>query len=132
MTTAKRAVTVTPEKWVYLCIKNATKAHDQIMKNPPETKGSSIDQLNRNLDAFQGVESPILYLSGETLERHADECAKIAYLATMPLVTTRSNTRAYIACVAAGVQRKYIAGVEARALLYTCQLALAAGRKTRA
>ena len=49
-----------------------------------------------------------------------------AFRACMPKVTGRRNTQAYIACVAVGVQRRYLSGSESKALLYTAQLALAA------
>jgi hypothetical protein len=71
-------------------------------------------------------------VKGPELDKLAQAAAAIAFRACMPHVTGRRNTQAYIACVAAGVQLKYITGTEARSLLYTAQLALAAARSSRA
>lgn len=62
----------------------------------------------------------------------AHAAASEAYRANLPELTNRKNTQAYIACVAYGQARRYIPAAEARGMLYSAQLALAAfPRKTR-
>lgn len=51
-----------------------------------------------------------------------------AFLGAMPPLTNRLNTKAFIACLAAGLQRKYISAAEVKSLMYTAQLALMAHR----
>lgn len=57
---------------------------------------------------------------------HADAAlaAKTAFRCCMPPLTGRGRAKAYIACVAAGVAHGHITGPEARAMLYSAQLAL--------
>jgi hypothetical protein len=49
-----------------------------------------------------------------------------AFLRSMPPLTTRANTKAFIACLATGLQRQYLMGTEVKMLMYTAQLALQA------
>jgi hypothetical protein len=49
-----------------------------------------------------------------------------AFLQAMPPLTTRANTKAFIACLATGLQRQYMTGTEVKMLMYTAQLALQA------
>ena len=59
----------------------------------------------------------------------AGRCAaSFAWQAAMPAPVDRATTKAFIACVAAGLQRRYIAPLEGKTLMYSAQLALAAYR----
>lgn len=49
-----------------------------------------------------------------------------AYMFALPELSHVASVRCYIACVAHGVKRGYIPGQQARLLLYTAQLQLAA------
>ncbi len=51
----------------------------------------------------------------------------------MPRLTGRKATQGYIACIAFGLQHGYFTGAEAKALLYSAQLALSAypGRQSK-
>jgi hypothetical protein len=57
------------------------------------------------------------------------EAASEAYVSALPDIDNIFAVRAFIAAVAAGVKRGYIAGPHARLLLYTAQLQLSAMRK---
>lgn len=54
------------------------------------------------------------------------EAISEAYIAALPDMDVIVNVRCFIAAVAAGVKRGYIVGPQARLLLYTAQLQLAA------
>lgn len=54
------------------------------------------------------------------------EAMSEAYIAALPDMDVIVNVRCFIAAVAAGVKRGYIVGPQARLLLYTAQLQLAA------
>jgi hypothetical protein len=60
-------------------------------------------------------------LEGEN-EQHRNAAAKEAYRACMPLLETKSATKAFIACVAQGVHYKFINPEEAKLLLYGAQV----------
>jgi hypothetical protein len=49
-----------------------------------------------------------------------------AFLRMMPPLTNRANTKAFIACLATGLQRSYLTASEVKMLVYTAQLALQA------
>jgi hypothetical protein len=122
----------TAEAWVRFCIRAAEEAHAAVIENPPEAKIGSVGKFMLADSLRRGIPVPTERLDGDKLDAVAREAAKVAFRACMPLVTGRRNTQAYIACVAAGVQLKYIEAVEARSLLYTAQLALTAARSSRA
>lgn len=82
--------------------------------------------LQYQMDKQAGKERPLKRLTGEELIQAAEQAARIGYLGAMPRLTKRSNAQASIACIAVGVQQHYISAVEARAMLYTAQLALGA------
>ncbi len=82
--------------------------------------------LQYQLDQKAGKARPLRPLAGEELIEAAEAAARLGYLGAMPRLTKRSNAQASIACIAVGVQRRYISGVEARTMLYTAQLALGA------
>ncbi len=52
-----------------------------------------------------------------------------AYMANLPELTNVGSVQGYVACVAVAMSRGYVSGREARLLLYTAQLALAAMHK---
>ena len=132
----------TAESWVMFCLKAADEAYAVVMENPPDDdpRGGSragsayryLEELKRELKGEEYVEPKREKLQGKELIEVAHGAAAEAFRACMPHVTGRLKAQAYIACVAAGVQRRYINGAEARALLYTSQLALSAARKSRA
>ena len=62
------------------------------------------------------------------LEPNPKAAARIAYLNAMPMLVSRGACKAFIACVAVGLQRKYLEPTEAKTLMYTAQLALAVHR----
>lgn len=132
----------TAESWVMFCLKAADEAYAVVMENPPDDdprEGSPagnayryLEELKRELKGEEYVEPEKEKMQGKKLIEAAHEAAAEAFRACMPHVTGRLKSQAYIACVAAGVQRRYINGTEARAMLYTSQLALSAARKSRA
>jgi hypothetical protein len=82
--------------------------------------------LQYQMDKQAGKARPLKPLAGEELIEAAEAAARLGFLGAMPRLTKRSNAQASIACVAVGVQRRYITGSEARTMLYTAQLALGA------
>lgn len=113
----------TSEEWVLFCLKAAAEAETAVREAPREM--GSAEKLLRELcpnDEFPDLERAI----AQQHEIDIREAGEAAFRSCMPKLTGRRNTQAYIACVAAGVQRHYFTGSEAKALLYTAQLALAA------
>lgn len=111
------------EEWVLFCLKAAAEAETAVREAPREM--GSAERILRELcpgEEFSELEKAI----AQQREVEIREAGEVAFRACMPKLTGRRNTQAYIACVAAGVQRSYFTGSEARALLYTAQLALAA------
>lgn len=127
-----------PEAWVHFCITAADEARASVMDNPPlqpDTRGPAERQADKWITESHpertGEHAPPP-ITGEALTNAAHAAAVMAFRCCMPKLTGRKHTQAYIACVAAGVQRGYFTGSEARSLLYTAQLALTAYPSRRA
>lgn len=115
--------------WVDRCCTAAAAAHREIMHAPPpRTDLGSASRLLLKLSPDQ-EEPRDSRLGGPELEQAAHQAASIAFRAALPLLTGRKNAAAYLACLAVGTQRCYLAPAEARNLLYTAQLALAAYKR---
>ncbi len=116
----------TPEEWVHLCITAADEAESAVADAPPDPEDGStmlVDFLNETREEGD----PIFEVAGRGRRTAAMiDAGATAFRACMPKVTGRRNVQAYIACIAVGLQRKYVTGTESKALLYTAQLALAA------
>jgi len=111
------------EEWVLFCLKAAAEA-EAAVREAPRVMGSA-EKLLRELspnEEFPDLEKAI----ARQREDDIRDAGEAAFRSCMPKLTGRRNTQAYIACVAAGVQRRYFSGSEAKALLYTAQLALSA------
>ena len=111
------------EEWVLFCLKAAAEA-EAAVREAPRQMGSA-EKLLRELspnEEFPDLEKAIARQREEDIR----DAGEAAFRSCMPKLTGRRNTQAYIACVAAGVQRRYFSGSEAKALLYTAQLALSA------
>jgi hypothetical protein len=123
----------TSEEWVLFCLKAADEAEATVRENPPRQSVGSAQKLLYDLaepgDPEYGVDPEL----SASASREAElEAGAAAFRCCMPRLTGRRNTQAYIACVAAGLQRAYFTGSEAKALLYTAQLALSAHPSRRA
>lgn len=59
-------------------------------------------------------------------QRACNDAASEAFVNAMPSLDNISNVRAFIACVAHGLKRGFLAAPQSRLLLYTAQLQLAA------
>jgi hypothetical protein len=139
----------TIETWVQFCLKAGDEAHTAVLENPPTItiKGTGDpgmltllrigDQLSREDNARYGgaiTTSAREYESGRAvvtrpmdgteLEAYALAAASMAFRCCMPQLTGRRRAQAYFACVAAGLQRGYFKGAEAKAMLHSAQLAL--------
>jgi len=117
------------EEWVMYCLKAAAEA-EAAVREAPRQMGSA-ERLLRELspeDDFAELNKVI----ADQREEEIREAGEVAFRSCMPKLTGRRNTQAYIACVAAGVQKRYFSGSEAKALLYTAQLALTAHPSRRA
>ena len=120
-----------PEQWVRQCTEAADAAASELRNNPPEVlrKETTWERWSREVEANVTDSRPEMSMqpmTGPELDRAVIQAASQAFRASMPLITGRAATKAYIACVAAGSQRGFFTDGEARALLYNCQLALAA------
>ncbi len=123
-----------PESWVHFCITAAEEAHAAVLQNPPlalDDRGEGERLIDEVLSHRTGEAYRPEPITGSALLAAANAAAATAFRCCMPKVTGRRNTQAYIACIAAGVARGYIAGKDARPLLYTAQLALQAHPKTQ-
>ena len=118
---------MTVDEWVIFCSSAADEAEATVREAPPPTKESSARRLLRELSEPGDPEFDEAPEIDEAALRDAmREAGATAFRSCMPKLTGRRNTQAYIACVAVGVQRGYFNGSEAKALLYTTQLALSA------
>lgn len=117
--------------WLHLCITAADEAHAEVKRNPPivRPRRSSIDQLLEHLGEDTDPAPEPEALDGEALEQAARAAAAAAFLGCMPPLTTRRRIRAYIACVAVAMQRRYVTAGDAAKLLYAAQTALLANPK---
>jgi hypothetical protein len=121
-----------PESWVRFCIRAAAEAYEAVIENPPvyvsdRMPGPAELMLGKwAAEGKIGKREPPALLTGKPLIAAAHAAAAVAFQCCMPKVTGRRQTQAYIACIAVGVQRQYIAGKDAKSLLYTAQLALQA------
>jgi hypothetical protein len=119
------AAPMSAEEWVIFCCTAADEAEATVRESPSPREMGSAERLLRNLSP--GEEFPELDRHNTRAEAEGiREAGAAAFRACMPKLTGRRMTQAYIACVAAGVQRHYFNGSEAKALLYTAQLALSA------
>lgn len=117
----------TAADWIHYCL-NAAREAEQVARESiePHQMGTA-ERLVREL--WPDDEPPLPPAHEEHDEAAIREAAATAFRCCMPALTSRRRAQAYIACVAAGVQHRYISAGEARSLLYTAQLALAANPK---
>jgi hypothetical protein len=116
---------------------------------PPNTRKHLMPVVLNRLDAGAAQDYEAIYAVNEALRvcvgrakaareeaykagadgRVQMEAASDAYVSALPDLDNIFSVRSFIAAVAAGVKRGYIAGPQARLLLYTAQLQLSAMRK---
>jgi hypothetical protein len=140
----------TAENWVFFCITAAEEAAAAVLSDPPfaqqevgaEFFNETADEWDRGTAAEHiaagNQDKAEEYLDrlaqrrkqtvvkGKELQAAAAAASAFAFRACMPKLTSRGMVQAFIACTAAGVQRRFITGNDASALLYTAQLALSA------
>lgn len=119
-----------PRWWVDKCLAAARAAAEAVERNRPVRRPiiqEGADEF-RPFDERAAMEA-IQRLSNEPVEYQSPaEAASAAFLCAMPPLVDRAHTTAYIACVAAGLGHRYINALEAKSLMYSAQLALAAHR----
>jgi len=119
-----------PRWWVEQCLAAARAAAEAVASTNVERSKETVRMPKLHPDGQvewevgEEVEVPVL---GSRRENVA-EAASAAFLAAMPPLVDRAHTTAYIACVAAGLGHRYIGALEAKSLMYSAQLALAAHR----
>jgi hypothetical protein len=119
------------EWWVQKCLAAAAAAASKAAdrpgrREPKELLGS--DGYVRE-DVFQ---EHIAVITGKVDSGQSpQEAASQAFLCEMPALVSRANTKAFIACVAAGLAHRYLSAIEGKSLMYSAQLALAAFRQRR-
>ena len=138
----------TTESWVQFCVKAADEAYATIMEHPPKIISKSKadplmlgllrmgDVMSHEDHAKYGAEithNADDYAAGKRHSKRMDDsdvkvaanaAAAMAFRCCMPQLTGRRRAQAYFACVAAGLQRGYFPGPEAKAMLHSAQLAL--------
>ena len=116
-----------PRWWVEQCLAAARAAAEAVERNRPVRRPI----VSQGVDGFDeaAAAEAIARLSHTPVEYQTPaEAASAAFLAAMPPLVDRAHTTAYIACVAAGLGHRYIGALEAKSLMYSAQLALAAHR----
>jgi hypothetical protein len=116
-----------PRWWVETCLAAARAAAEAVAANQPVRRPIVTD----GVDGFDesAAQEALDRLSHAPVEWQTPaEAASAAFLCAMPPLVDRSHTTAYIACVAAGLGHRYISALEAKSLMYSAQLALAAHR----
>jgi hypothetical protein len=127
-----------PATWVGFCIKAAEEAKAAVLNDPPyypnnRERAKAMFAASLPAGVMQIFKDPApVAMSGDDLTAAAWSAATAAFRCCMPQLTGRRAVQAYIACIAAGVQYKFLSGGDARALLYNAQLALAAFPSRRA
>lgn len=125
----------TPEEWVRLCMTAADEA-EAAAADEPESEGEGSAIIRGFLESTREPgHRPTSEIMGDVSGRRTIamiEAGAAAFTACMPQLTGRRSAQAYIACVAVGLQRRYFTGGEAKAMLYTVQLALSAHPSRRA
>jgi hypothetical protein len=104
------------EAAIYHCTKAAEEAYQAAME-PHEVE--------------QPEWAKALMVSKQVVEGNKEDAhsaAALSFINNMPELTSRAACRAFIACVAVGLQRKYITAMESKTLLYSVQLALTVNR----
>ena len=119
---------VTAEWWVQKCLDAAEAAAERATTNPDAETGMPVYDKEGDVDIAQ-VEKWLKWAMGGGRGRQTvQEAASAAFLCEMPPLVSRGHTKAFIACVAAGVGHKYLTPLEAKSLMYSAQLALSAFR----
>jgi hypothetical protein len=123
-----------PEEWVMFCLDAADEAESSVRESPPAqaAEGTLARLLRETAEPGDPEYGRPPGHDHAAVEEAARTAGAVAFRACMPKLTGRRCTQAYIACVAVGVQRNYFTGGEAKALLYTAQLALSAHPSRRA
>lgn len=127
----------TAAEWIELCIRTVVDAQREALAQkddpePPEpTEDMTHDEFRAASDRHQmWVFRHVIRMTGgkRTGNRLAATAQAHAFLRYAPPLTTRANTKAFIACLAVGLQRQYLTGEQVKMLMYTAQLALMAHR----
>lgn len=122
----------TAEGWIHLCVTAADEAEAAAAELPDPNVGEGHKMLIGFLNDDREPDEPeYVATTGRRTQAMLDAGAA-AFSACMPKITGRRNAQAYIACVAVGLQRRYFTGADAKAMLYTVQLALSAHPSRRA
>jgi len=124
-------VKLTTSEWVERCLDAARRAHDQAV----EARGREHRPLmGGNGYADQSaIDEALDRLGGKGPGgRSPEEAATEGFLCAMPPLVDRAHTTAFIACVAIGLQHRYLTALEGKSLMYSAQLALAAHRPRQA
>lgn len=129
-----------PEAWVLFCCTAADEAYSAVLEQPVQAaeEGSATKLLRELCETFGDDPETLARLNRERDQGNADnreaahQAAAIAFRNCMPKLTGRRASQAYIACSAVALQRGYVTAAEAKALLYTAQLALSAHPSRRA
>jgi hypothetical protein len=118
----------TPADWIQFALDAAREAESIARESMEPNEGSAL-KLLRELSPEEDF-GPVSFSDAD--ERAIREAGSMAFRACMPQLTCRRNVQAYIACCAAGVAHKYLTAADAKALMYSAQLALTAFPKRRA
>lgn len=129
----------TAKEWIELCIDTVIAAQREAMSdeadpepppypdNPEDTNLTNEQLRQMHDDSAMWFVRNMMRQAGHSKRSSIGAAAKAqAFLKNIPPLTTRANTKAFIACLATGLQRQYLTGSEVKMLMYTAQLALQA------
>ena len=122
------------EAWIHFCVTAAEEAAAEVLRNPPldtTPKGTAEQMYDTFLERNGKQPVGTTHLEGRELEQAAQAAGSAAFMCCLPPLTGRRNIQAYIGCITAGMQRRWIDGRDGSKLLYPCQLALSAYPKRK-
>ena len=122
----------TPTWWIARCQSAADEAYQAGVESVAASEVPDLIQSLMAQPVGPGQSDAWSHRRSGTVSAEASEAgrcaASYAWQATMPAPVDRASTKAFIACVAAGLQRRYITPLDGKSLMYSAQLALAAYR----
>lgn len=121
----------TATEWVELCLDAVAKMEEANKIELPEpaipAESATIEEKAAAMDEWAQYKFSQLMASLKGRKGSISAASRsIAYMQALPPLTSRAATKAFIACLAVGLQRKLINGEDVKTLMYTAQLALQA------
>ncbi len=123
----------TVAEWIDVCLNSVNRMEEAKTLELPEPEiprsGATVEEKAAAMDEWAEYKFSKLMASlsgGKGKGSIGAASRSIAYMQALPPLTSRAATKAFIACLAVGLQRKLVTGEEVKLLMYTAQLALQA------